>query len=236
MNALLKLKKEMYSSIINKIKKIAKNGNKSNQSNAKQHHVDDYKFEKDKYAFVHIPKSGGTSASKVFEKHVNKKIVNLGCHRPVSKKCPPSEYSYVVILREPIERVYSYYKMATRNEKNPYNKYAKYGLKCLLKNCWEVRNMSVKYISGRLKKANKKSYKKAKNNIENFYFLGLFERIEKDIKKAVKKMKKCNIQIEVPHCRKSNQSSPSRGEIKIIKKYNNLDVKLFEFAKESIKN
>jgi hypothetical protein len=54
----------------------------------------------------------------------NSKFINIQRHSPVSKYCSPEDYSYITIIRNPIDRVWSQYQMILRSDENyPYKNY-----------------------------------------------------------------------------------------------------------------
>ncbi len=113
------------------------------------YHTNDFEFSKNQMAFVHLPKTGGTSFYKMLEEKRFEGIVNTRVHRPISIFCSPKEYKYLTIFRNPVDRVWSLYQMVLRTPPNsPYRKHASRGLSCFLENCWEARDMYCRYLSG----------------------------------------------------------------------------------------
>ncbi len=66
-----------------------------------------YKFGRNEIAFVHVPKSGGTSLHKLLSQDDQSRFVSLNMHRPISRFCKPQEYNYITVIRNPVERVWS---------------------------------------------------------------------------------------------------------------------------------
>lgn len=194
----------------------------------KGYHINDYVFSKDKIAFVHIPKTGGTTIAEILHREKEEKVVNLGYHRPVSLKCPPEKYKYITFIRNPIKRVWSYYCMSRRKTNNPYHDYSKRGIEVFLKNCWECRNMMSKYISGVLNEAHEdKIIGKAVSNLKKIYFIGLFSSFEKSIRRLSGKLK-IDIDCRIPHNRNSNKPPLKKNHQRIINHYNQLDARLYK--------
>ena len=117
-----------------------------------------------------------TSFTHLIKKHKVNIVAN--CHRPISNKCSPIDYDYVIIIRNPIERAVSYYNMVKRNRRNySYGKIVKYGkfvknINLFLNNCWEVNNQMTLYLAGipcHINKpiVNQKIYEIAKKNLDN---------------------------------------------------------------------
>ena len=62
---------------------------------------------------------------------------------------------YITCIRNPIDRVWSYYQMALREKKSPYNCYTSRGIKYFLEKCWECRNLMTKYLTGKINEIGK---------------------------------------------------------------------------------
>ena len=195
-------------------------------------HCTNYLFNKSKLAFIHLPKTGGSSLHKLLTKNhyadLFQNICTEGVHRPISKKCPPGLYKYFTISRNPIERVWSYYQMVLRNgAQYPYNYFASKGLEIFLENCWEVRNLGCRYYSGIIgKEPDSKSFNIATKNLKKFLFVIRFNSYEKDLLSFLKSHK---IKIDsIPHIRSSQYIEPTKEETDLIYSFNRLDVDLFQ--------
>ena len=139
-------------------------------------HTNSYKFRYNEVCFIHIPKTAGTSIATTFEL-LNEAGAGLGDnyrkHIPISINCPPNNYRYVTSMRNPVDRVWSYYHMAKRETKNPYHAYSSRGLEYFLRHCWECRDMLTKYLIGDIREIANPCpdlVSKAMNNLLNFYF------------------------------------------------------------------
>ena len=133
-------------------------------------HRNDYVIEKDEIAIIHVPKTGGTTLKNIISSiEIKDKVININKHMPVSLIAPPRKYQYITFMRNPIERVFSYYKMQLRDKKQPYHFHAKDGLSTLLQSCWEVRNAACMYYSGMVyENISLTNYNTALDNLDNF--------------------------------------------------------------------
>ncbi len=198
-------------------------------------HNNKYSFNNKEYSFIHIPKTGGTTISETLKKQIGIKFVNLNAHQPISIYLKPNEDNkYITFLRNPVERVWSYYQMASKMSSNPHHIHTKRGLKFFIKHCWEVRDMACQYISGEIDKTvTEEILNKAKNNLKNFFFVGDFKNIESDLKKLIELTG--GNQIEIPHLQKNKKSLLTDNDKKLILKYNKNDEELYNWFK-TIKN
>lgn len=192
-------------------------------------HNSNYTFKENEIAFVHLPKSGGTSLNKILgnaDKY--SQFINLNMHRPISKLCNPRKYSYITIMRNPVERVWSYYQMALRKDKdNPYYQFSVKGLEFFLKHCWEVRNMACRYYSGQVRREpNDQTLDIALGNLKYFSYIIDFNKFEEDVNVFLSQYD--ILATFIPHERKSSYTSPSQNNCDLICDYNRLDVKLFD--------
>lgn len=153
------------------------------------YHQSCYSFDIDKIAFVHIPKTAGSSIHQFFSSRplLQLKLVNVtvgGCHRPVSRKCPPGQFRYFTVLRSPVDRVWSYYQMGLHvlAPHHPYSAYAKQGLRFFLHNCWEARDLATRYYSGLLlDEPDDKTYNIAMYNLNCFEAVLDFRQLDIDL-------------------------------------------------------
>lgn len=192
------------------------------------YHISNYNFEKNQIAFVHMPKTGGTSFRKLLNGRDDSKFVNITIHRPISLHCPPENYKYVTIVRDPIDRVWSYYQMVLRNpEGYPYREFAIKGLDCFLGKCWAASDMACQYYSGMVyHKVEETLYEKALHNLSNFYAVLSFKNFNTEVNQFFDDN---NIQVaQIPHERKSSYSKPTVEERELIRSYNTFDIKLYD--------
>lgn len=191
-------------------------------------HTTDYRFDENQIAFIHLPKSGGTSFYQVLQQDLQNRFVNLKTHRPISIHCPPDKYRYITIMRHPVDRVWSYYQMVLRSPKGyPYSKYADQGLEHFIKHCWEVRNMACRYYSGNVKEEpDQQTWEKAFKQLKSFYAVLSFEHFSLV---AVEFFKAHDLNFEeLPHKRKVQYPHISPKEKSIILQFNQLDLQLYE--------
>ena len=146
-------------------------------------------------------------------------------HLPVSRLCKPEEYSYVTIMRDPVERVWSHYQMAQREPDLPYHHFSLNGLECFLTHCWEVRNMACRYYSGQVsEEPNTQNLITALHNLENFRYVLDFNNFNEEIENMLSDF---NMPKPLPHKQKSSYTRPNKNECDLIKRFNRLDIELF---------
>ena len=194
-----------------------------------QYNQNDYSFNKKDYCFVHVPRTGGWSFRNYFEEHNLPFYVNemKGHHNPVSLLCPPKDYKYVTIIRDPIQRVRSHYQMFQQAN----NQIASRGLINFLRYCSEVKNLYCQYYSGLIgESVDETIYQLALKNLKDFKFIVNYKNYDEDLKNFLKKF-----QIQETTKKffnnKSNKIEISREEKDAISAYNYWDIKLFEEIK-----
>jgi len=198
----------------------------------------DYKVPEDyEYIFIHVPKTAGTSFKSLIA-NINKELkdnkIFPGNHNPMSILYSPLEKKYISVIRNPIERSYSFYKMQLKDKKQPYHYLAKKSLSHFFKYCPEAQNVFCKYYSSEIEQnINSDLFQNALENCKNFYQIINFENFEKDIYKFLNKLNIKNI--EIPHLNQSdNKKKITDDELKIIKFYNYYDLKLYDVLKSNL--
>ena len=219
--------KNIYTTFLPKL--INRNSSKMNKNNYKV--PDECEF-----IFLHIPKTGGMTVNYIIDeinkKHENIKILRGG-HNPMSIFYSTNEKKYFTIIRDPIERVFSFFKMSLKDKKQPYHYLAKKSLYHFVAYCPEAQNVYCKYFSGDIEKEmNSDLYEIAKLNAQNFYQLLNFTNLNESLKKFFNKIGEQNINI--PHVNMSSiKESINNEEKKIIEFYNSYDLRLFKSLKEN---
>jgi hypothetical protein len=108
-----------------------------------------YRISKRKLEFIHIPKTAGTSIKKIF---INAGWVEKGAniHVPVSDLYPIENIDYFTVLRNPVDRVWSYYQMCLRHgPEYPSFREASKGLQYFLRSGrkYHVSDLQSRYCS-----------------------------------------------------------------------------------------
>ena len=247
MNLFSKIKKKfdrkIFSKILKKIDRLSLTDlDERRRNNIFNFHRNDYKFDQNKFVFIHTPKIAGSSVQILLQDKIKDKLFKWerkSKHHPVSLLCPPGpKYKYITFLRNPIDRVFSYYNTSIMSKRTTRHSIAKRGLSELLINCWEVRNMYCQYLSGYVREeVNSEIYDIAKKNLENFFFVGEFENFEEDLKKLSKKL---NFNLDkTPHVvvySKTHHLIKNQDHVSLISSYNNYDLKIYKYFLELKKN
>ena len=114
-----------------------------------RYHRNDYQVSPRGRVFIHVPRTGGTSVADYLTKVQAPRVLNLHAHQAVSLVCPPGNHRYFTILRNPVERCWSFYRMNLHGKTDtPYRRAAERGLEHFCKHCWEMRNLYCRYYSG----------------------------------------------------------------------------------------
>ena len=184
--------------------------------------------------FIHLPKTAGISIRENLKKN-NFLLFILpknAFHNPVSLYCCPSEFKYFTVMRNPLDRVYSQYKMFKRGKEN----ITKYGLINTIKNQCSLKNLACQYYSGLTNEiVDENIFSLAKKNIENFFFIIDFNNIESDLEKMLKKVN-CKYNIKIEHLNHYSYEKISTKDKEVIKVYNYWDLKLYEYYEKHLKN
>ncbi|OLS34054.1 sulfotransferase family 2 domain-containing protein [Bacillus sp. MRMR6] len=207
--------------------------------------------------FMHIPKTGGTTLSEILRQQyvfgeifdhdslggIMKKADQLtieekrnikavaghyfyGVHEQFKKSC-----TYFTMLREPIDRVLSSYYFL-RNYKG-YERVKNMSLREFVLNEPEAKNLQTLMICGQKLHPN---LEKAKENLKTFKVVGITELFNESLFLIKKEYGWNNIHYDKRNITKKRlrkQEVPA-SVIDLIKQYNQLDLELYEFAKQLI--
>ncbi len=200
------------------------------------YHKNDYKFEKDQVVFIHVPKTGGASIRECLEKNLsNFYIFNKKSeHNTISLLCSPNDYKYITFLRNPIDRVYSYFNMLKKHKAAPGHSLANKSIGEFLINSFHAKNLYCQYFSGMpYEIVNQEIYEIALSNLKKFLFVGNFEDFNNSFKELCLKL---NLETNTtPHINQNNYEKINEDQIKLIANYNRFDIKLYnEFFNKDI--
>ena len=190
--------------------------------------TNDYRFREDQVAFIHMPKTGGSTLSRLLSADPENRFVNLKLHRPVSRHCAPGDYHYITVLRHPVDRVWSLYQMTLHDpDGHHYRKWAEKGLKFFLEKYWASRNLYCRYFSGSVfSEPGDVEKEQALKNMNAFDEVLMFSDLENEINDLLAKY---GIEAEtIPHLRKSKNQKATEAEAQLISEYNALDIELYE--------
>ncbi|WP_303982318.1 sulfotransferase family 2 domain-containing protein [Niallia circulans] len=217
---------------------------------------------------IHIPKTAGSTLNSIlnnqfkseekmdyysgdykkFIEKVNKnkdlKCINghflFGLHNEISEP-----YSYVTMLRQPIDRVISTYYYIKRTPEHPiYNRVKKMSIGEFINTKdthanYLVSNMQTTYISGKYPP----DLEEAKNNLlQHFDLVGITEMFDKSIFLMKKTFKWIDVNYKSMNVTNNRPSinQHSKDIIDLIKAKNQMDLELYEFGEfifnQKIKN
>tara|TARA_B100000886_G_scaffold329237_1_gene278407 strand:+ start:98 stop:796 length:699 start_codon:yes stop_codon:yes gene_type:complete len=186
-----------------------------------------YIFLENQFSFVHVPRTGGTTVHNFLLE--NCKNFFGGVHSAVSLSCNPNKFKYVTIIRDPIDRVYSFYLIQKKFKKLPFHLHAKEGLDYFLKNVWSVRNGMCKFLNGNLNMdLDEKLFDISNKNLKNFYFVIDFNNLESDIKNLSKKLDIEVTDIEYKNSYITQKEKLEDKDVELIIKYNTFDIRLYK--------
>jgi hypothetical protein len=194
--------------------------------------------------FLHIPKTGGGTLNQIINRQNQKKIKIVG-HRffGVHKEFSKINFTYITLLRNPVERVISLFFYCCNNSSIGTREWfsnitladfvtnEEYDFcKCLHWVC-STANLQTRMISGKVEA----DLEMAKNNLKNYFsVVGITERYDESLKVLQKKLG-----WEINGYSKVNVTSnrPALAEIpaeiiEIIKSKNEKDLELYQFANQ----
>lgn len=194
--------------------------------------------------FMHIPKTGGMSLRNMLFEHFSEEEVYLHYPtegRPEPPKNPPKlisghfyygihrqfepfSYSYVTIVRHPLERLVSHYRYIFPQLKHPpsFSSFIE---------TERLRNLQTKYVAG-----GSADFKKAQENLKHFLVCGVTEMF---IETAFLLKKELNLQSI--HLRRDNITAKKEPAVEItsaiaekVKKLHALDFMLYRIVKSKL--
>jgi len=187
-----------------------------------------YKLKKDQFCLVHPPKSAGTSLNEHLKK--NNIYIYDSAHCLVSKYCNTEEYKYIIVIRNPIDRLKSFYEMQLNNKKLAFHRHSKKGISYFIKKIKINQNCLCKFIFGNLNKdINNEMYSIVEKRLNNFWFTLSFENLEKDTEILSKKLNINPNLLRVKGKKIEKKTEYSVEEINIIKNFNQHDLKLYNY-------
>jgi hypothetical protein len=184
---------------------------------------------------AHLPKTGGTSLLMMWREwyganavlrdekpnfnNIPNGIKVVSGHYPYDNKIQ-TDAQWVTFIRHPIDRLMSFYHYKNaRMRKNPHAKEEWWGIMKNMTmedwlNCDESKNHMVKQFSGKTAQdiATYDDLEKAINNLQSFYFVGLFENYAHDVRTLGSMLGKP--EIKIPHLLKSNNDGEFRPHVR----------------------
>ena len=93
----------IFSKFLQKIDRLSLTSlDERRRNNIFRFHRNDYKFEKDKFVFIHTPKTAGSSATIFLDSMLGNKLYKWekwSQHHPISLICPPKDgYKYITFI------------------------------------------------------------------------------------------------------------------------------------------
>jgi hypothetical protein len=195
--------------------------------------------------FLHIPKTGGCTLDQIINRQNQKKIKLVG-HQffGVHKNFPQINFTYITLLRNPVERVISLFYCCCNHSSIRLRKWfsnitlsdfvsnEEYDyFKSLERGIFSTANLQTRMISGK----DEADLEMAKNNLKNYFsVVGITERYDESLKVFQKKLG-----WEINGYSKANvtPNKPALAEIpaeiiEIIKSKNEKDFELYQFANQ----
>ena len=223
----------------------------------------------DKIFFLHIPKAGGTTMTHVFMKNFRKdeifivepknpignyqaldaeqkkniKVIEghftFGLHEEIGEKP-----RYITFLREPIDRIISYYYYVKKCRGHYIYDYGqKLSLKDFVSNgiSIEMDNDQTRYISGirniPFGSCNNEMLEKAKKNlVKHFEVTGITELFDEALvlSKILFGLKDIRYEIQNKTRQRPAIEQVDKETLEVIKAHNQLDLQLYDFAKAEL--
>jgi len=144
----------------------------------------------------------------------------------------PIKTKYITVIRNPVERVWSYYNMISVKGHYAWGRYTN-SLNDFLANCWEVNNMMIQYLACKPREKNLDfaDFEMAKTVLSKFYFVLDMSQLNKDFCSLNCKLKE-DFKLDLgslPLLNKATRyKSPTEEQVRKIQIYNQLDLKLYK--------
>ena len=179
-----------------------------------------YRISKRKLEFIHIPKTAGTSIRKTFiDSGWVEKDDNI--HRPVSKHYSIEDIDYFTVLRNPVDRVWSYYQMGLRfGPEYPMFREASKGLEYFLRSGqkYHASDLQSRYCS-LLPFKKPQSIEHTISCLTKFKGLFIFSNLDKDFE---------YLGLKLGHKNKRQKECPSKSEKSMIENINKVDSAVYD--------
>lgn len=207
--------------------------------------------------FLHIPKTAGSTLGQIFKNNVEpNKYYHFWSHPRlnelnilVSAKetyfghfryglhyyLNDSTIYYATMLREPVDRVISYYHFHLQDPEDPAHEFAMtHSFEEWLEQSQAAQNEMTKCLSGIRSEFNpsQKTFEMAKHHLRNMAFVGLTERFEESLVLMKFYFGFTNLKFQSTKVGRKKPEKLSDEVIEKIKQKNEMDIELYKMAKE----
>lgn len=219
--------------------------------------------------YPHIPKTAGTTMMGILEQNYNSgfyRVMNQGNYRdwlrePRSVRDATTclqghftygvhkhisrPYQYITFLRDPIERVISfYYYVRDKNSHRLSKLFNKTSLATIIESRWyaATSNDMTRFIAGRndiginppIGEMSPDDLALAKRHLKGFTAIGFVETFDEDLQTFAEKFGWTNIeyQSELVHHTRPHKAEMPPATIALIERYNKQDLELYAYARE----
>ena len=177
--------------------------------------------------FCSRTKNGGTTVHNFLLE--NSKDFFGGVHSAVSLSCNPNKFKYITIIRDPIDRVYSFYLIQKKFEKLPFHLHIPFLTLQTFLIKYSKPFFACKFINGNLDiDLDEKLFEISNKNLKNFYFVIDFNNLETDLKSLSKKLDIKVANIEYKNSYITQKEKLEQKDVELITKYNKFDIKLYK--------